>query len=175
MLPAPLDAGKAHQDLFNRLAPRLAEIATIAQAGGRSVNHAYRSVAKLKPLYEHVNLGHHEALCIAALEQLQGQHPGLEWRWNPSNRGKKNEADLQGRNDKGDLVAAAECSAAISAIGTLGGRMKKAVAKLGELKAMHQYYFVATEKLERAAERVVHRGGLPIQVVRVDLDAVDVG
>ena len=166
---APSSIAEAKAELFSELGPQLDRIASAARSGLESPSAALHSVALLKPLYEHVNQAHHKALCIVALETLVARHPGLIWRWNPTNKGRGTEADLEGRAITGSLVVAVECSASIDARGTSGQRMKTTLDKLASMDATSRYYFTATEQLYQSALRRVTTYSLPVVVVLVTL------
>ncbi|MFC1787281.1 hypothetical protein ACFLY8_04550 [Halobacteriota archaeon] len=156
---------KAYQErFFTQLRQSLANIETIARDGKVSMAAALIAVGRLKPFTEHINQAHHEALCFIAVQWLQNIYKDLEWSWQPTSTGAKDEADVEGRDNDGTLVVAAECSASIAAKGALRKRMNSTLEKLSELPANHKYYFVATEAMTSAAENRVKKIGYSIIV-----------
>jgi hypothetical protein len=111
-MPAVPKNIKAYQEnFFARVQKLLAEIEKIVLNGRRSRSAAINAVENLKHLTEDINQSHHEALCIAALSWLKDKHKRLHWSWQPTNTGSGNQGDIEGRDEKKNLVVVAECTA----------------------------------------------------------------
>lgn len=166
---APTDLKEYREKFFARLQQSLVRIQEAASNGTTSLTAALKAVEHLKPLSEHVNQAHHEALCLAALEWLRLKHDCLVWFWQPTNTGNKDEADVEGRDNEGNVIVAAECSASIAAKGTLRDRMNSTLEKLDKLSAKHRYYFVVNEDMRSSAENRMNKYGHDIVVQRLTI------
>jgi hypothetical protein len=167
MPKAPAYVYQYLQRLYKRVQARLAVIETHAKSGKGGNENAIRAIVSLKPLTDDVNQFHHEYLCLRALQKLKRMHPELAWQWHPTDTGSGSEADLEGRDARGRLVVAAECSASIEPKGSLRERMNVTLMKLSKIRCKNRYYFVTGTKMETAARNRAKSKGHRITAMRL--------
>lgn len=151
MPKAPTHVDQHLNRFYTRVKSKLVTIEAAAKQGRTDNKLALDALGKLKPLTEYVNQFHHEYVCIQALRKLKREHPDLEYIWYPSNTGGGEAADIEGRDAKGKLIVAAECSASIEPKGKLRQRMNETLAKLAKIKAVKRFYFTKNKEMEQAA------------------------
>ncbi len=164
MPEAPKNIKAYREEFFTRVQKLLAEIEKIVLSGKGSQSAAINALENLKHLTEDINQRHHEALCIAALIWLKDKHKRLHWTWQPTNTGSGNQGDIEGRDEKKNLVVVAECTASIRYVGTLRIRTNSAIKKLSECRSRHKYFFVANEDMLSAAKGRVKNLGYDVIV-----------
>ena len=166
-MEAPRNIEAHKKEYFAKIHKSLSRIENIAGRGKISFNGALKAIKELKPLYEDVNQAHHEILCLAALQYLKDIYGNLKWFWHPTSTGTGEEADLEGRDENGKLIVAAECSASIKAKGTLRVRMNLSLEKLHGLQVRQRYYFVVNEDMKASAKNRTVNYGYDINVERI--------
>ena len=120
-------------------------------------------------IYEDMNQLQHEALILKVAKLLQdGFHPNVvKWLWNPRQTGRKDEPDLRGLDDRGEIVVSAEVTTSENPQGAIDGRMARTLEKLSAMPG-DKYFVVTTTAMERRAKSKVNNLGSPISILRLE-------
>ena len=111
----------------------------------------------------------HEALILEVAKLLRDDfHPSVvRWLWNPRQTGCKDEPDLRGLDDEGQIVVSAEVTTSDNPDGAIDGRMARTLEKLSAMPG-DKYYVVMTTAMEHRAKSKVNRLGLQVKILRLE-------
>lgn len=120
-------------------------------------------------VYENMNQLQHEALILKVAKLLETEsYPSVavRWLWNPRQTGRKDEPDLRGIDNRGQVIVSAEVTSSQNPQGAINKRMAETLAKLSTMPG-DKYYVVTSEQMERRAKSKLHSLGYGITVLRI--------
>jgi hypothetical protein len=120
-------------------------------------------------VYEDMNQLQHEALILKLAKLLETEfYPSVtvKWLWNPRQTGSKDEPDLRGVDNHGQVIVSAEVTSSLSPQGEIGKRMAHTLAKLSTMPG-NKYYVVTSEQMECRAKSKLNNLGYKINILRI--------
>lgn len=148
-------------------------IKAIREFVGEDVSSLSHGLVKLRNIrssvYENLNQIQHEYLILQGLLWLsenEFDQPKIRWYWNPRQTGNGEEPDLRATVD-GGIVLSAEATTSENPQGVIDSRMRDTLVKLDQMRGS-KYYFIRTAAMENRALTKVAKGGLNVEVVRIE-------
>jgi hypothetical protein len=148
-------------------------IKAIREFVGEDVSSLSHGLVKLRNIrssvYENLNQIQHEYLILQGLFWLSENgfnQPEIRWYWNPRQTGDEEEPDLQAMVD-GKIVLSAEATTSENPQGVIDSRMRDTLKKLNQMQG-NRYYFIRTAAMANRALTKVAKGGLNVEVVKIE-------
>ncbi len=164
------DIALAETRLLGELKEVFSHIRMAGKAEPSNLELGLQTLQNLRSLvYESMNQLLHEALILKTVKLLEGDfYPSsaVRWSWNPRQTGHKDEPDLRGADERGQLIVSAEVTSSQSPGGLIGTRMTHTLQKLSTMPG-DKYYVVTNEQMENRAKAKIQNLGYEIAILRV--------
>lgn len=164
------DFSSEESRMLSQLKEVFSHIQLAGQANLSSIDSGLEIIRSLRRLiYEDMNQLQHEALILKIAKLLQNDfYPNVvKWLWNPRQTGRKDEPDLRGLDDRGEIVISTEVTTSENPQGTIDTRMARTLEKLSAMPG-DKYYVVVTTTMESRAKSKVRKLSYPINVIRIE-------
>jgi hypothetical protein len=164
------DIASAETALLHELKEVFSHIRVAGKAEPTNLELGLEILKTLRRLvYEDMNQLQHEALIIKVAKLLEAEvYPTvtIRWLWNPRQTGSKDEPDLRGIDNHGQIIISTEVTTSLSPKGFIDRRMAETLAKLSAMPG-DKYYVVTTEEMERRAKSKLQSLGYEITILRI--------
>ena len=164
------DIAFAETTLLNELKEMFSHFRSAGKDEPTNLEQGLEILQKLRYfVYENMNQVPHEALLLKVAKLLEAEfYPsvGVRWFWNPRQTGGKDEPDLRGMDNRGQVIVSAEVTSSQIPQGTIDRRMAETLAKLSTMPG-DKYYVVTSEQMERRAKSKLNNLGYKINILRI--------
>lgn len=147
-------------------------VTDIMAADVKTLDEGIRTLASLREeAYELTNQLQHEALILELAADIAKDRGDrcIEWSWNPRQRGKSDEPDLQGEADR-QIVVSAEVTTSARPVGAIDRRMRNTLQKMSGFPGK-RIYCVRTPEMRQRAETKIRKAGYDINVRMLGIEA----
>lgn len=156
--------------LLNELKEMFSRFRLVGKAEPTNLELGLEILQNLRSLvYESMNQLQHEALILEVVKLLEAEfYPSIavKWLWNPRQTGHKDEPDLRGMENGGQIIVSAEVTTSENPGGAIDKRMAKTLAKLSTMPG-DKYYVVTSEQMECRAKSKLQSLGYEITILRI--------
>jgi len=164
------DIARTETTLLNELREMFSHIRLAGKVEPTNLELGLEILQNLRSLvYENMNQLQHEALIlkVAKLLEAESYHSvAVRWLWNPRQTGRKDEPDLRGMDNRGQVIVSAEVTSSQNPQGAINKRMAETLAKLSTMPG-DKYYVVTSEQMERRAKSKLQSLGYEITILRI--------